>query len=216
MADDIPTNLGTNPGNVPVRTDDVGGVQYQIIKMDVGGNGVSVPVVGTMPVSGTVATGGLTDGELRAAPVTIDTAQLPAALVGGRLDENVGAWLGSTAPTVGSKTSPNSIPVVIASDQAAITVSPSTSAASARTSVAAAAADTLILASNAARKGAMVYNDSVSATLYLGLGTTAASLTSFTSALVPGAYYEVPFSFTGQLRGIWSAAVGNARVSEVT
>ena len=26
--------------------------------------------------------------------------QLPAALIGGRLDENVGAWLGSTAPTV--------------------------------------------------------------------------------------------------------------------
>jgi len=51
------------------------------------------------------------------------TGQLPAALVGGRLDENVGAWLGSTAPTVGSKTSANSLPVVIASDQGAVPVS---------------------------------------------------------------------------------------------
>jgi len=51
------------------------------------------------------------------------TGQFPAALVGGRLDANVGAWLGSTAPTVGSKTSANSIPVVIASDQAAVPIS---------------------------------------------------------------------------------------------
>lgn len=42
---------------------------------------------------------------------------LPAALVGGRLDTNLGAWLGSAAPTVGQKTAANSLPVVIASDQ---------------------------------------------------------------------------------------------------
>lgn len=54
--------------------------------------------------------------------LTVDTTQLPAALVGGRLDQNVGAWLGSTAPTVGQKTSANSVPVVVASDQSAITV----------------------------------------------------------------------------------------------
>lgn len=54
--------------------------------------------------------------------LTVDSAQLPAALVGARLDVNTGAWLGSTAPTVGSKTSANSVPVVIASDQAAIPI----------------------------------------------------------------------------------------------
>ena len=43
-------------------------------------------------------------------------AQLPAALVGGRLDTNVGAWLGSTAPTVGQKAAAASLPVVLASD----------------------------------------------------------------------------------------------------
>jgi hypothetical protein len=59
------------------------------------------------------------------ASLTIDTTQLPAALVGGRLDANIGAWLGSTAPTVGSKTSANSIPVVVASDQGTITVNAS-------------------------------------------------------------------------------------------
>ena len=50
-------------------------------------------------------------------------SQLPSSLVSGRLDVNLGAWLGSTAPTVGSKTSANSIPVVIASDQGAVPIS---------------------------------------------------------------------------------------------
>lgn len=48
--------------------------------------------------------------------IPVSSTQLPAALVGGRLDENVGAWLGSTAPTVGQKTMANSVPVVLASD----------------------------------------------------------------------------------------------------
>jgi hypothetical protein len=43
--------------------------------------------------------------------------RLPASLVGGRLDSNVGAWLGSTAPTVGQKSAALSIPVTMASDQ---------------------------------------------------------------------------------------------------
>lgn len=55
----------------------------------------------------------------------ISSTQLPAALVSGRLDSNIGAWLGSTVPTVGSKVSANSIPVVVASDQGAIPVTQS-------------------------------------------------------------------------------------------
>ena len=52
--------------------------------------------------------------------------QLPAALVAGRLDENVGAWLGSTAPTVGQKAMASSVPVALASDQSTIPVSMAT------------------------------------------------------------------------------------------
>lgn len=62
---------------------------------------------------------------LDSAGAVIDPAlkgQLPAALVGGRLDENVGAWLGSTAPTVGQKTMAASLPVTMASDQSAVPV----------------------------------------------------------------------------------------------
>lgn len=50
------------------------------------------------------------------------SSQLPAALVGARLDTNTGAWLGSTAPTVGVKTMAESLPVVIASDQTPISI----------------------------------------------------------------------------------------------
>lgn len=41
----------------------------------------------------------------------------PIVLVGGRVDTNIGTWLGSTAPTVGQKTMANSIPVAFPSDQ---------------------------------------------------------------------------------------------------
>jgi hypothetical protein len=49
--------------------------------------------------------------------------RLPSALVNGRLDQNVGAWLGSTAPTVGQKTMANSLPVALASDQSSLATS---------------------------------------------------------------------------------------------
>lgn len=54
--------------------------------------------------------------------LTIDTSQLPISLVGGRLDVNNGAWLGSVAPTVGQKTMADSIPIAIASNQTVIPI----------------------------------------------------------------------------------------------
>lgn len=55
--------------------------------------------------------------------------QLPPSLVSSRLDVNAGAWLGSTAPTVGQKAMASSIPVTLASDQPALTVGQGTAAA---------------------------------------------------------------------------------------
>lgn len=90
-----------------------------------------------------------------------------------------------------------------------------TSATGTQTSVAGAAVDTSILASNANRKGATVYNDST-AILYLLVGTGAASNTVYTLQIAGGGYYEVPFGYTGQIRGIWASATGNARIVEFT
>lgn len=81
--------------------------------------GGSITVDGTVAVSNFPAVQPVSDN---GGSLTVDTPQLPAALVGGRLDANVGGWLGSTAPTVGAKTSANSLPVVLASDQAALPV----------------------------------------------------------------------------------------------
>ncbi len=74
--------------------------------VNVADGGGTLTVDGTVGVSGTVA---------------VSATQLPAALVGGRLDQNVGAW-GGTATTLGQKAMASSVPVVIASDQGALTV----------------------------------------------------------------------------------------------
>jgi hypothetical protein len=96
-----------------------------------------------------------------------------------------------------------------------VTANPSRPSTGTRSSVAGAASDTLILASNASRLGATIYNDST-AILYLGLGTTAASTTNYTLQIAANGYYETPADFTGQIRGIWASATGNARVTELT
>lgn len=61
-----------------------------------------------------------------AAPTWTEGNQVTlSTLLTGALRIDNTSWLGSTAPTVGSKTSANSIPVVIASDQGSITVNAS-------------------------------------------------------------------------------------------
>ncbi len=83
------------------------------------------------------------------------------------------------------------------------------------TSVSAATSATTILAAAAGRRGASVYNDST-AVLYLKMGT-AASTTSFTVKMGPAQLYEFPLPvYTGQVTGIWAAANGAARVTELT
>ncbi len=86
---------------------------------------------------------------------------------------------------------------------------------SAATNVTSAAVNTLILAANAGRLGATIYNDSNSR-LFLKLGAVA-SLTSFTIRLGAQDYFEVPFQYTGIIDGIWDpVASGFARVVEFT
>lgn len=71
-----------------------------------------------------------------------------------------------------------------------------------------------LLAANRGRKGAAVFNDST-AILYLKFGAAAASSSSYTVQVAASGYYEVPFWYVGEIRGIWASANGNARVTEV-
>lgn len=101
------------------------------------------------------------------------------------------------------------------------TFTPDTSSVGTPTRVATVIVATVIKAANAAREGLSVFNQATS-NLYLILSATAPVLTlgleRFTVKLVPGAYYEVPFNYTGIVQGIWDAAdaAGFAAVVEMT
>ena len=89
-------------------------------------------------------------------------------------------------------------------------------ATSAVTSVADSASSVTLLAANANRLGAVIFNDS-SAVLFLKLGATASS-TSYTVRLTQYTGYEVPFGYTGVIDGIWASDPndGAARIVELT
>lgn len=89
-------------------------------------------------------------------------------------------------------------------------------ATGAQTSVNDTASDTTCLAANAARKGATIANDS-SSTLYLLLANATSSATAYTVRMAQNDYYEVPYSYTGVIKCIWSSdSTGAARVTEIT
>lgn len=86
----------------------------------------------------------------------------------------------------------------------------------ATTSVASSTNAGTILAANAARYGATVYNDDANG-LYLLLGAGTVSATVYTVLVPSGGYYEVPYGFTGILTGLWAGdGSGSARITEFT
>jgi hypothetical protein len=105
--------------------------------------------------------------------------------------------------------------VVAISPNNSFTVSAAKSSTNNTKSVAASITNTQLLAGNSIRLGATIYNDSSNSLLYIKLGTNA-SLSDFTIKLFPLGYYQIPYSYTGEIDGIWSAATGNARIGELT
>jgi hypothetical protein len=84
-----------------------------------------------------------------------------------------------------------------------------------QSSVASSAADVTILASNANRLGATILNDSATL-LYLLLASGSSSSIVHTVQVPAGGFFEVPFSYTGVIKGVWASANGSARVTEFT
>lgn len=78
--------------------------------------------------------------------------------------------------------------------------------------VSASASSVTILAANDDRLGATLYNDSTSA-CYVKFAATASS-TSFSVAMGPGSYLEVPYQHRGIIDGVWVTATGAMRVTE--
>ena len=75
---------------------------------------------------------------------------------------------------------------------------------------------TTLLAANANRLGAFIYNDST-AILYVAYAGTATT-TAYTTQVPSQALFELPTSpdYTGIITGVWAAANGAARVTELT
>ena len=139
--------------------------------------------------------------------LTVDSPQLPPALVGARLDINAGAWLGSTTPTVGQKPMAASIPVTMASDQAPIA---GTLANGAQTAVSNAAIQ--VLAANANRKSAIIQNVGT-ADIRVGI----AAVTAITGMkLVPNAslLLNMPFCATDAIFAIRDGAVDSTALAQ--
>jgi hypothetical protein len=85
------------------------------------------------------------------------------------------------------------------------------------TSVASSTTAATLLAANANRRGATIYNEST-AVLYLALFThTSVSTTVYTLQIAAGGYYELPQPVVlGEVSGVWAAANGSARITELT
>jgi hypothetical protein len=86
-----------------------------------------------------------------------------------------------------------------------------------KSSVASSASSVTILASNTSRKGAMVYNDSTQI-LYLDLSGGTASAISYSVQVPANGFFELPAPviYNGAITGIWAAANGSARVTELS
>jgi hypothetical protein len=83
------------------------------------------------------------------------------------------------------------------------------------TNVASSATSVNVVAANSQRIGCIIYNDSIQG-LLIKYGATA-SATSFTYRIGPGETWEMPTPiWVGQIDGIWDAANGNARVTDLS
>lgn len=85
-----------------------------------------------------------------------------------------------------------------------------------QTSVASSASDVTILASNAARKGAIIYNDSTSV-LYVLLSNATSSTSAYSLQISSQGNLTLSYGeYSGIIKGIWTLSNGFARVTELT
>lgn len=171
-------------------------------------NPLSITTVGNLRVDGSSVT----------QPVSAASLPLPAGAATSALQTSGNATLtaisGQLPATLGQKTSANSFAVVLASDQTAIPVIQDVSATGTLTSVSLTTSTQVLLASNATRKGFMIYNDSLNM-LFVAFAATA-STTAFSTKIQAGGAYEPGIDYTGVISGIASSASGAARITEFT
>lgn len=174
---------------------------------------ISVQAAGTQPVSGSVAVSSVTPGT-----GATNLAKAAGAAYGGSGDVGVAAFghRNDNAATTRMVTDGFYGPIALDLKGVQFVKDKPTTTATISTPTLSAATSGSILALNASRRGATIYNNT-GADLFVKLGT-AASQTSFTTKLVAGAYYEVPFFYTGIIHGFATLAPGASTilVTEIT
>lgn len=144
----------------------------------------------------------------------VDGSGVTQGVQGTRANSGSDTTSGKTHLTVGGSDGTN-LRVLSTDNTGKLNVvsSPNTSSTGTFTSVAASATDVTLLASNANRKGCIIYNDST-AILYILLANSTSSATAFTQKLYQDEAYTLDFNYTGIIKGIWASATGNARITE--
>jgi len=172
---------------------------------------VSAPSVQT--VSGTVVVSTITN------PVTIGT--LPALVAGTAVIGHVIVDSGSVTATINgtvpvTATINGTVPVSGTFYQVTQPVKEIVTSTSSIATVNASVTSTQLLAANANRLNALLFNNSNS-NLYIALSTSATS-TAFTVLVPANGYYELPAirMWIGAITGTWASATGSVQVTELS
>lgn len=199
MADGTQLNAGT--GGDLISTDDLGGgVKVQRIKVQFGVDGAASDVAPANPLPARVSSDGTN-------PVD---ATHPLH-VRNSADGTNPVDATHPLPTRGGDGTTQAIYTTAGEALA----TPKRSATGTTSRVSNSASSVTVLASNAARLGAVIVNDTTTVTLYLKCGTTATT-TDYTYQMQPGDTVELPFGYTGRIDGIASSASGAAQITEFT
>jgi hypothetical protein len=171
----------------------------------------------TNPLSLTLAGALRVDGSATTQPISAASLPLPTGAATSALQTSGNTTLttisGQLPSALGPQSSAGSLSVVQATGTT-FSVSQSTSATGTLTSASYTGSTQVLLASNTARKGFIIYNDSLNF-LYLAFAATS-STTAFSAKLQAGSAYTSDTLYTGVISGIASAATGAARVTEFT
>jgi hypothetical protein len=207
-----PLSDGTPGGALPTKTLWVAGADGAVLRgIAVNASGHVLTAVQNFPATQAVSDGGgslTVDGTVTA---NAGTGPWPVTDNGGTLSvDDAGGSL-----TVDGSVSVSNFPATQAVT-GNVTSTTSRAGTGTATSVASTVTtNTTILAANAARFGASIYNEST-AVLFLLLGAGTESATVYTLQMAAGSYYETPFGFTGIIKGHWASANGSARIVEYT
>ena len=174
--------------------------------------GGTVKAIARGGAKGTTAAADLTSN-----PVDANTQALHATLVGTQATVPVtGTFFQATQPVSMATNTPD------VTDRAArllgvVTANGQAASSSTVTNVAASATNVTLKASNASRKALYIFNAGTN-NLFVKLGATATTTTSFTAMIAPNGFWELPDYqiYTGIVDGIWTATGGNgALVTEL-